>query len=100
MPDLDGMMPDTDPGKERVRQGARVGICITTGAMLVFLIIQPGWTWVPLAFVISISALSVVARTGSLPRAPASSDDVGPRGLAAGAARPAAPGIMAVVGRA
>jgi hypothetical protein len=27
-PDLDGMMPDVNPRKERVKQQARVGLCV------------------------------------------------------------------------
>jgi len=64
MPD---MMPGIDPRKERVKQWARVGICIAMGAVTVLVIIQPGWTWVTPAFVIAVSVLSTIARTGGLP---------------------------------
>jgi hypothetical protein len=66
-PDLDGMMPDIDPRKERVKQRARVGLCFAMGAMTVLVLIQPGWTWVPVAFVIVVAALSTIASTGDLP---------------------------------
>jgi hypothetical protein len=64
MPDL---MPDIDPRKERVKQWARVGICIAMAAVAVLVIIQPDWTWVTPAFVIAVSVLSTIARTGGLP---------------------------------
>jgi hypothetical protein len=66
-PDLDGMTPDIDPRKGRVKQRARVGICIAMGAMVVLLLLRPGWTWVPVAFVIAVSVISPIARTGDLP---------------------------------
>ena len=66
-PDLDGMTPDIDPRKERVKQRARVGICITMGAMVVLLLLRPGWTWVPVAFVIAVSVISPIGSTGDLP---------------------------------
>ncbi|HEX3962901.1 MAG TPA: hypothetical protein VHZ03_40755 [Trebonia sp.] len=92
--DLDGMMPDINPRKERVKQQARVGICITMGAMVVLLLLRPGWTWVPVAFVIAVSVISPIASTGDLPggrgRGSGSSlsgrgrdDDGGPAGPAA-----------------
>jgi hypothetical protein len=65
--DLDGMMPDVNPRKERVKQQARVGLCVAMGAMTVLLLIQAGWTWVPVAFVIAVSVISPIARTGDLP---------------------------------
>jgi hypothetical protein len=61
------MMPDIDPGKERVKQRARVGICIAAVAMTVVVLIQPGWTWAPLVFVIAITAVSTIAASGDLP---------------------------------
>ena len=67
-PDLDGMTPDIDPRKERVKQRARVGICIAMGAMVVLLLLRPGSTWVPVAFVIAVSVISPIASTGDLPR--------------------------------
>src|ERR1700733_7214565 len=66
-PDLDGMTPDIDPRKERVKQRARVGICIAMGAMVVLLLLRPGWTWVPVAFVIAVSVISPIGSTGDLP---------------------------------
>ena len=66
-PDLDGMTPDIDPRKERVKQRARVGICIAMGAMVVLLLLRPGWTWVPVAWVIAVSVISPIASTGDLP---------------------------------
>jgi hypothetical protein len=67
-PDLDGMTPDIDPRKERVKQRARVGICIAMVAMVVLLLLRPGSTWVPVAFVIAVSFISPIASTGNLPR--------------------------------
>jgi len=67
MRDLDGMMPDTDPRKERVKRRARVGICVIMGAMTVLLLIGPGWTWVAPAFCAAVSVLSTIAATGKLP---------------------------------
>ena len=66
-PDLDGMTPDMDPRKERVRRGARVSICIAMVAMVVLLLLRPGSTWVPVAFVIAVSFISPIASTGDLP---------------------------------
>jgi hypothetical protein len=66
-PDLDGMMPDSNPHRDRVQQGARVGLCIAMGAMTVLLLIEPGWTWVPVSFVITVSVISAIASTGNLP---------------------------------
>ena len=66
-PDLDGMTPDIDPRKERVKQRARVGICIAMVAMVVLLLLRPGSTWVPVAFVIAVSFISPIASTGDLP---------------------------------
>ena len=66
-PDLDGMTPDMDPRKERVRRGARVSICIAMVAMVVLLLLRPGSTWVPVAFVIAVSFISPIASTGNLP---------------------------------
>jgi hypothetical protein len=66
-PDLNGMMPDINPRKVRVKQRVRVGICIAMGAMVVLLLLRPGWTWVPVAFVIAVSFISPIASTGDLP---------------------------------
>jgi hypothetical protein len=66
-PALDGMMPDSNPHRDRVQQGARVGLCIAMGAMTVLLLIEPGWTWVPVSFVIAVSVISPIASTGNLP---------------------------------
>ena len=95
-PDLDGMTPDIDPRKERVKQRARVGICITMGAMVVLLLLRPGSTWVPVAFVAAVSFISPIASTGDLPggrwrgagrgsglSARGRDDDGGPAGAAA-----------------
>jgi hypothetical protein len=71
------MMPDIDPRKERVKQRARVGICIAMGAMTVLVLIQPGWTWVPVAFVIAVTAL---ATSGDVPRGRRRGSGLGGRG--------------------
>ena len=67
MPELDRVTPDIDPRKERVKQRARVGLCIAMGAMTVLVLIQPGWTWVPVAFITVVAALSTIAARGELP---------------------------------
>jgi hypothetical protein len=61
------MMPGIDPRKERVKKRARIGICITMGAMTVLLLTRPGWTWVTPVFVIAFSVISPIAKTGNLP---------------------------------
>ena len=66
-PDLDQLLPDTDPRKERRKQRARAGAFITAVAMAALVIFQPGWTWVPSAGVIAISVISVIAGRGGLP---------------------------------
>jgi hypothetical protein len=64
MPDLDRLMPDLDPRNERVKQRVRVGLCIAMGATTVLLLIRPGWTWVPVAFVTAVSVLVAVGAGG------------------------------------
>jgi hypothetical protein len=61
------LMPDTDPRKERTKKRARVGLCSTMGAMTVLVLTRPSWTWVPVVFVIAVSVISAIARTGDLP---------------------------------
>jgi hypothetical protein len=60
-------MPGTDPRKERVKRRARACLCIAMGAMLVLVLARPGWTWVPVAFVIAVSVISPIAAAGGLP---------------------------------
>jgi hypothetical protein len=62
------MMPDAGPHKERVRQRVRLGMCVAMVAMTVLVIIRPGWTWVPAAFVMTVATLSTITVRGSLPR--------------------------------
>jgi hypothetical protein len=66
MPDLDRLMPDLDPRHERVKQRVRVGLCIAMVATTVLLLIRPGWTWVPVAFVTAVSVLVTVGAGGGL----------------------------------
>ena len=66
-PDLDGMVPDTDPRKERVRRWARTGICVAMIAMTVLLLSHPRWGWVTPVFCGTVAGLSTVARSGELP---------------------------------
>jgi hypothetical protein len=61
------MMADTDPRKERRKQRARVGICLTAVAMTVLLLVQPDWEWVPLTGVIAITVIATIAASGDLP---------------------------------
>jgi hypothetical protein len=60
------MMPDLDPRKERAKKRTNLGVCIAIVAMTVLLLIEPGWTWVPVAGVIAISAIVTIA-SGNLP---------------------------------
>jgi hypothetical protein len=74
------MMPDVDPPKERVRQRVRPGMCAAMVAMTVLVIIRPGWTWVPAAFVMTVAALSTIAVRGGLPRVHSSGSGLSGRG--------------------
>ena len=68
--------------------------------MTVFVLIQPGWTWAPLLFVIAITAVSTIAANGDLPGGHGRGSGLSGAatgGAAGGAAWPEAPGIMAVV---
>jgi hypothetical protein len=62
------MMPGVGPHEEQVRQRVRLGLCAAMAAMTVLVIIRPGWTWVPAAFVVTVAALSTIAVRGGLPR--------------------------------
>jgi hypothetical protein len=74
------MMPDVGPRNERVRQRVRAGMCAAMVAMTVLVIIRPGWTWVPVAFVITVASLSTIAVRGGLPRARSRSFGLSVRG--------------------
>jgi hypothetical protein len=67
MPDLDRLMPDLGPRNERVKQRVRVGLCIAMGATTVLLLIRPGWTWVPVAFVTAVSVIVTRGASGDPP---------------------------------
>jgi hypothetical protein len=67
MAGTDHMMPDLDPRKERVKQQVRAGLCIVMTAATVLLLIRPGWTWVPVAFVTAVSVLVTLGASGGLP---------------------------------
>jgi hypothetical protein len=67
MTDLDRVLPDVGPRQERARRRVRAGLCIAMIAATVLLIVWPGWTWVPVAFVTAVSVLVSLGASGGLP---------------------------------